>query len=293
MNSTPIHPSTTVGPVHLTIANLERSLDFYQQIIGLRVQQRSESSARLGVGGPDLLILTEDASATYLPTAPGLYHFAILVPSRIALARSLRRIVETRTAVQGFSDHLVSEAIYLGDPDGLGIEIYRDRPAAEVPMTNGTLQMGNAPLDLNGLLAELAGHDEEWGGLAPQTTIGHIHLQVADIPASKAFYCDVLGFELSPVVDKRRPFPGALFISAGGYHHHFGLNTWHSAGAAPAPAGAIGLRYAGVQLPDQAALDQVVERLRQASVAIEPGERGLLVRDPAQNGIMLTVRTAL
>ncbi len=292
MKSMPIHPATTVGPVHLTIANLERSLDFYQQIIGLQVRQRSGSTAHLGVGGPDLLILTENASAAYDPTAPGLYHFAILVPSRVELARSLRRIVETRTAVQGFADHLVSEAIYLGDPDGLGIEIYRDRPAAEVPLVDGVVQMSNAPLDLNGLLAELAGASAEWSGLAPQTTLGHMHLQVADIPASKAFYCAVLGFQVSPAVDPRRPFPGALFVSAGGYHHHFGLNTWHSAGSAPAPAAALGLRYAAVQLPDQAALEQVAERVRQANIVLEPTEAGLLVRDPAQNGIMLTVRNA-
>ncbi len=289
--SMPIHPATTVGPVHLTIANLERSLEFYQQIIGLQVRQRSDSTAHLGVGGPDLLILTENPGATYLPGAPGLYHFAILVPTRHDLAHSLRRIIETRTAVQGFADHLVSEAIYLGDPDGLGIEIYRDRPAAEVPLVDGVVQMSNAPLDLNGLLAELADADAGWSGLNPQTTIGHIHLQVANIPASKAFYCDVLGFEISPAVDPRRPFPGALFVSAGGYHHHFGLNTWHSADAPPAPADALGLRYAVVQLPDQAALEQVAERVRAANIGLESSESGLLVRDPAHNGIMLTVRS--
>ncbi len=188
MTAHTIHPDTHLGYVHLTVANLERSLAFYQDRLGFQLRRRSGQTAYLGAGGPDLLLLTEQPGARQVSRVTGLYHFAILTPSRVALAQSLRRLAETRTPVQGFSDHGVSEAIYLADPDGNGIEIYRDRPRSEWPWENGQLAMVTDPLDVEGILAELGPQPEAWPGLSPQTTLGHIHLHVARLKEAEAFW---------------------------------------------------------------------------------------------------------
>lgn len=277
-----IHPDTTMGCVHLTVANLDRSLDFYRQILGFQIHQREGDTACLGAGGPDLLRLTERPGARPMSGTTGLYHFAILVPSRFDLAQSLRRLAETHTQMQGFADHGVSEAIYLADPDGNGIEIYRDRPRSEWPRQNGQLAMVSDPLDLEGILAELAVQPEPWTGLAAQTTIGHVHLHVARIPAAEAFYCGILGFELMQHYGSN-----ASFVSAGGYHHHLGLNTWAGLDATPPPVEAIGLRYFTIHLPDQAALTQVIEWIKSAGVEYKKKEGVVCLRDPAGNGVVL------
>jgi len=278
--------SLSLGYVHLTVANLDRSLAFYQHALGFKLHRRDATAdtAYLGAGGPDLLALTELPGARHAPRRTGLYHFAILVPSRLQLAHSLKQIADTQTPVQGFADHLVSEAIYLGDPDGNGIEIYRDRPRAEWHDAQGNFRMGTEPLDIDGVLSELEGHEDEqseWNGLDPATTLGHMHLKVASTRDSKTFYCDVLGF------DKMVDWPSALFISTGGYHHHLGLNTWESAGAPPPPPDAAGLRYFTMNLPDKNEVDKVLDRVRHAGLAVEEHPQGWLLRDPSQNGIVL------
>lgn len=277
-----IHPDTTIGYVHLTVANLDRSLNFYRQILGFQIHQRQGDTACLGAGGPDLLLLTERPGARPVPGTTGLYHFAVLVSSRFELAQSLHRLAETHTQMQGFADHGVSEAIYLADPDGNGIEIYRDRPRSEWPQQNGQLAMVSDPLDLEGILAELAVQPEPWTGLAAQTTIGHVHLHVARIPAAETFYCGVLGFELM-----QHYGPSASFVSAGGYHHHIGLNTWAGLDAPAPPAEAIGLRYFTIHLPDQAALTRASERIKSAGAEYKEKEGVVFLRDPAGNGVVL------
>jgi catechol 2,3-dioxygenase len=278
-----IHPATTIGAVHMTVADLDRSLRFYQEALGFQVRQRAGETARLGAGGPDdLLVLSERPGARPARRTTGLYHFAVLVPSRLELARSLRRLAETRTPLQGFSDHLVSEAIYLADPDGNGIEIYRDRPRDEWPRQNGQLQMATDPLDVDGVLAELEYETEPWAGLRPETTIGHIHLHVADLRAADAFYHGVLGFDRI-----LRLAGSADFVSAGGYHHHIGYNTWAGVGAPPPPPDAAGLRFFVVRLPNDAELARVADRVRKAGLPLEETEAGLLTRDPSQNGVVL------
>src|SRR5262249_15090668 len=227
----------------------------------------------------DLLVLTQCVKAPRVRGTTGLYHFAILVPSRGDLARALRRLVETDTVMQGAADHGVSEALYLADVDGNGIEIYRDRPRAEWPFVGGRPQMAPAPIDFDELSSET---DESGAGLAPGTVIGHVHLHVSTLDEARRFYVDVLGFELM-----QRYGPSALFVSAGGYHHHIGLNTWAGVGAPPAPPGAIGLRHFDVELSDEAARSKVEARLRDANVPIERTGGGLLVRDPAHNAIAL------
>lgn len=282
-----IHPDTAIGYVHLTVANLDRSLIFYQDKLGFQLHRREGQTAYLGAGGADLLLLTEKPGARPVSGTTGLYHFAILTPSRLALAQSLRRLAETRTPVQGFADHWVSEAIYLADPDNNGIEIYRDRPHSEWPHQNGQLQMAADPLDIKAILAELGPQPEPWTGLEPATTIGHVHLHVATIPSAESFYVDTLGFDLI-----LRYGPSASFVSAGGYHHHLGLNTWAGVNAPPPPPDAVGLRYFTVNLPDAKALAAVVERIEQAGVAFKEKEGIVFLRDPAQNGVVLSTGQA-
>jgi catechol 2,3-dioxygenase len=283
MSDAAIHPQTKLGHVHLTVSDLDRSLEFYQQIIGLQLHRREGETAYLGAGRTSILALTGRTDARRVRGATGLYHFAILVPSRLALAYSLRRIAETQTPAQGFADHLVSEAIYLADPDGNGIEIYRDRPRDQWPYQNGQLQMATDPLDIEGVLAELEGQADPWSGLAPQTVLGHMHLHVANIAQAEAFYQGVIGFAVM-----LRYGPTASFLAAGGYHHHLGVNTWAGVGAPPPPADAVGLRWFVICLPDQAELNRTVDRVRQAGVDVEERPEGLLVRDPSQNGVILT-----
>ncbi|MEK7786740.1 MAG: VOC family protein [Chloroflexota bacterium] len=286
-----LHPDLTLGYVHLTVSNLERSLSFYQNSLGFKMRRDDSTAgtAWLGAGGPDLLVLTELPGAKHSRGTTGLYHFAILTPSRLELAHSLKRIAETRTPVEGFADHHVSEAIYLPDPDGNGIEIYRDRPRADWRDAQGNFRMGTDPLDIDGVLSELDGRDDErserseWSGLDPATTLGHMHLHVRSIPEAKAFYCDVLGFDLLMNIGS------ALFVSAGGYHHHIGLNTWQGVGAPPPPPGSAGLRYFTVRLPDQAELDKVPDRVRAAGVLVEEHAQGWLVRDPSLNAMVLAI----
>jgi len=283
-----IDPRTSIGAVHLNVSDLDESVRFYEAHLGLKRHRTADRTASLGAGGPDLLILSECESAPRVRGTTGLYHFAVLVPSRLELARSLRRLVETDTVMQGFADHGVSEAMYLADPDGNGIEIYRDRPRPEWPMHGGRLRMTADPLDFEGILSELQNRPDEWAGLARDTVIGHVHLHVSRLADAEAFYVGTLGFDLM-----QRYGPSALFVSAGGYHHHVGLNTWAGVGAPPPPPGAIGLRHFMVRLPDRSAVDRVVSRVRAARIPIEELEGGILVRDPAQNAILLTAQESL
>jgi len=278
-----IDPATSVGDVHLTISDLTRSVRFYESHLGFLVHRRDDRTAWLGAGGPDLLVLSQCETAPRVRGTTGLYHFAILVPTRADLARALRRLVETGTLMQGAADHGVSEALYLADPDGNGIEIYRDRPRAEWPYAGGHLRMGADPIDLDELLDEKTEHDDS-ATLAGGTVIGHVHLHVSRLDDAERFYVGVLGFELM-----QRYGPSALFVSAGGYHHHIGLNTWAGVGAPPPPPGAIGLRHFLVRLPTTAAVEAVAARARTAGAPTEIVEGGFLIRDPAGNALKLGI----
>jgi catechol 2,3-dioxygenase len=281
-----IHPDTAIGAVRLTVSDLDHSRAFYERAIGLVATELDDGGLALGVGAEPLIELQGDSSAAPLDRrAPGLYHLAILVPSRLELAFALARLAEARWQWDGASDHLVSEALYLSDPDGNGIEIYRDRPRDEWPRTSGQIEMATLPLDLDSVLGELHAVSA-LGARAPSgTKIGHVHLQVSDLAETERFYHGVLGFDVMV-----RTYPGALFVSAGGYHHHIGLNTWHSAGAAPATPGAIGLRSFDVVLPDGDELERVLDRVKTAGLEPESSAAGALVRDPSGNGVLLRVR---
>jgi catechol 2,3-dioxygenase len=286
-----IAAGTAIGRVDLTVASIERSRVFYERLIGLRVDEQPDGSVLLGGAArlPPLLSLVGDSAAPPRdPRQTGLYHFAILVPTRRDLAVALVRLAQGGWRLDGASDHLVSEALYLSDPDGNGIEIYRDRPREQWSVgPDGQLNMSTLPLDLDSVLSELrdAPPDPEADAMMPEgTRIGHVHLQVSSIDDAESFYAGVLGFDVMVNLGT------ALFVSAGGYHHHLGLNTWHSLGGSPPPAGGVGLRAYELKLGDADALASALERVHAAGVATEPLPDGAtLVRDPSGNGILLTV----
>jgi catechol 2,3-dioxygenase len=283
-SNTKIHPATRLGYVHLTVSDLGRSLRYYQGSLGMNVHRQEGDTAYLGAGKDNLLALSEMPTARHVPRTTGLYHFALLVPSRLELAKTLRNLVDSGASVDGASDHLVSEALYLSDPDGNGIEIYRDRPRETWQLDQGQIRMAVDPLDFGGLMAELEGQPESWEGLHPDTVLGHMHLHVADLKAAEDFYTRGIGFDLM------LNYGGsAAFLSAGGYHHHLGINTWNGVGASPPPEGAVGLRYFVIRVPDDSELTALSERLLGAGFSYQTREAGIFVRDPSLNGVMIAV----
>ena len=283
-----IAPGTSMGPVRLTVADPDGVRDFYRDAIGLSELQPANGIVRLGTGGDSGEAIVELAGDPDAPSRPrgtsGLFHLAILVPSRADLARALQRVAEAGWRLSGASDHLVSEALYLSDPEGNGIELYRDRPREEWPVRDGVLQMDTLPLDLDGVLGELRREDAE-SAMPDGTRIGHVHLNVGDLAAAEAFYSGALGFDVTV-----RGYPGALFISAGGYHHHLGLNTWAGEGAPPAPEGSRGLRQFEIVLPRGEALAAEVERLGEAGFEPQEDEGGVRATDPSGNRVLLRAR---
>ncbi len=279
-----IASDTTTGAVRLTVSDLARSREFYERVIGLRSFDLPQGGVSLGATRDDPVVeLFGDSAAPPLDRrAPGLYHLAILVPSRLDLAFALLRVAAARWPLGGASDHLVSEALYLSDPDGVGIEIYRDRPRDQWIRTDGQLRMATEALDLEGLIGEIDGAGESQPEAPAGTTVGHVHLQVASLRETEDFYHGVLGFDVMV-----RSYPGAIFLSAGGYHHHIGANVWHSAGGGPAAPGAIGLRNFEIVLPSAAERDRVLGRVRAAGIEIDDGEPRPLIRDPSGNGVVL------
>lgn len=287
---TAIDPATEVGLLALTVTDLDRSIAFYTEAIGFAVLHREGMLATLGVAGRPMLLLGEQAEAAEWPRGgrsyTGLYHFAILMPTRADLGRWLQHWLGLGLPLPGQGDHYVSEALYLEDPDGHGIEVYRDRPRDTWQWSGGRVRMGTDPVDIRGLLTEAAQSGEPWTGQPAGTRLGHIHLQVGNIPQASAFYHDVLGFDIVASM------PSALFISAGGYHHHIGMNTWHSRDAGRAPADSVSLRFFTVDLPTAEARQAVLDRLDAAGVAYTREGDIVSVRDPWQNTILLQVGAA-
>jgi catechol 2,3-dioxygenase len=270
------------GVVRLAVRDRERSLTYYQESIGLRVLDRGGEKVLLGAGDTLLLELTAQPGALPVQRGrTGLYHFALLTPNRPALSRVLNHLLATQTPIDGASDHGVSEALYLSDPDGHGIEIYRDRPRREWPFAKGSLGMTTDPLDARGLMAADR-TNASWEGIDPGTVMGHVHLHVADLTAAEHFYVDLLGLDLM------QRFGGqASFVSAGGYHHHLGMNTWAGAGAPPPPQNAARLLEYELVVSDEAALQAAVARLQSAGLNVEPHPSGWAVLDPASNRVVL------
>ncbi len=262
-----------LGAVHLTVTDLDRSVAFYEDALGLALHRREGGVAAMGVGEEDLLVLYEEPNALRAGRHAGLYHYALLYPTREELARAAVRLAATKTPIQGASDHGTHEAIYLPDPDGNGIELAADRPREAWPKPLNFVG-GIQPLDLDDLLSVVAG-EEPRPKAGPELVVGHVHLHVGNLERGLGFYRDVLGFELIWLL------PGqAAFVSAGGYHHHLGFNLWRGEGVPPAPPGRVGLRHWTVVLDDPKEVAAVRERVGAAGIEAEEAEGGFLVRDP-------------
>jgi catechol 2,3-dioxygenase len=279
-----VAPTTHVGAVRLRVADIDALLEFYERAIGLRTLERRDGLVALGAG--DGMALVELVSAPGAPPEPpvstGLFHLAILVPTRAELAAAIRRLSGAGWQLTGASDHLVSEALYLNDPEGNGIEIYRDRPREEWRHgPDGELAMATLPLDLRDVLTELVVLEDGPGPMASGTRIGHVHLRVSELASAERFYAGAL--ELDVTV---RSYPGALFVAAGGYHHHIGLNIWQSAGAPAPPEGALGLAHYELVLPDEPERDRLVQSLTAEAEPLEL-EDGVRVTDPSGNRVLL------
>ena len=262
-SAAPIDPSLRIGSVRLAVADLPRSIEFYERVLGLPLVSRDNDGALLGLDreSPSLELTAIADPTPVSPHDTGLFHVAWLHPSRAALAATVQRIVRGGWLIGGASDHGVSEALYLSDPDGLGIEIYADRPRERWarPADGHGVKMVTLPLDLDDLMAQAPAQAQD--AIAPDTSVGHIHLKVSDVPRALAFYRDVLG------LDQQAQLPAAAFLSAGGYHHHVGLNSWQSSGASGPPDSAPGLRNVGFELGDADALAALRRGLADA-----PGE---------------------
>lgn len=282
-----------ISSIELRTANLDRQRDFYVDVLGFEPVERDNGDLELysDIDGDALIVLSGSPEARPRSEfTTGLYHVAILMPDRTELARALARLAEKRYPLQGFADHGVSEAIYLADPDGNGIELYRDRSREEWPRKSGEIEMFTKPLDLENLLSELGDEPKEWDGIHPETTVGHIHLQASDLAKSGQFYQDILGYD---IVQKN--FLGALFLSTGGYHHHVGLNTWNSKGASPAPKESVGLVQFSVETSDLITLRHLQVQFLHKGVSVKeiPSENNsmpaLVVHDPDGIEIQIVV----
>jgi len=310
-----IDPAAEVGTVTLKVADLGRSLAFYTQVIGLQSFHREGQYAVLGAGHRRILSLEETRGARYLArNVTGLYHAAILFPDRHALAVKIAQILgvylggmpdlKNRHALRnhiaglieselqfGYADHLVSEAFYLSDPDGNGLELYRDRPRSEWTWDTARVRMASDPINFDSFFGEVQANDTALANpAAPDgTKLGHMHLRVGDIPTAERFYHGVLGFD---VVAK---MPGALFVSAGGYHHHIGMNTWESSGAQPPTEPSAGLREFSIVVPDQAELNRLTLQIEGVGVVVEHnfGSESATIHDPWKNRINLILPAQL
>jgi catechol 2,3-dioxygenase len=273
--------SLRLGPVHLTVTDLARSIPFYESAIGLQLARRDGDIAALGAGGEELLVLTEQPDARPAGRHAGLYHFALLHPSRLELARAAQRLIETQTPVSGASDHRISEAIYLPDPDGNGIELAADRSRERWgDLSDPTSHGGPEPLDMASLMGMVEGAPLEQRA-SEGLSVGHLHLHVGDLEGALEFWRDLIGFEVMT------RFPSAAFISAGGYHHHLGLNTWRGEGVAPMPEGVVGLRHWTIVLDSPADVAAVAARLEAAGAPVERRPEGFLTRDPWNNAVLI------
>jgi catechol 2,3-dioxygenase len=287
-----IHPATLIGYVSLTVASLENQILFYQQALGFKLHWREGNKAGLGAGGADLLRLTEEPNLKKYRGVTGLYHFAVLFPNRRELARAMARLFAMK--VRNYpTDHIMTKTTYLDDPEGNGIELYCESPEDGIftienndfvtRRADGTLSDGREPLDVNALFSHLTADDRLGQPVPPETRVGHVHLHVRNVQEAVDFYHGVIGFDVQGLSSTFQ----AAFISAGGYHHHLGLNAWQGEGAPPPPADAVGLRHFTVDLPNQQALDEVVARVTEAGIPFNQTAEGILLYDPSQNGVVL------
>ncbi|GAA1698924.1 VOC family protein [Microcella alkalica] len=284
-----LHPSTTMGAVTLHVGDLDGMTEFYASALALDVQVESAQGRVahkvLGRGSLPLVRLVRTPGLPLVdPRKPGLFHTAFLLEDQASLAATaFRASRHPRGRFVGSSDHLVSEAFYFTDPEGNGIELYRDRDRKEWVHRNGQIEMATAFLDPRAYLEQHLRSEDVEAGSARAAAVGHVHLQVGDLAVAREFYIDVLGFELT-----QTGYPGALFASAGGYHHHIAMNTWNSRGAGPRAA-SLGLGDVSIAVPDQQELDAVGARLRARSLPFSSDGRSLTTADPWGTSVTLAL----
>jgi catechol 2,3-dioxygenase len=284
----PIDPKTLPDHVSLTVADLENQVRFYTSVIGLQEHWREESSVGMGAGGEDLLRMTAVEGARRHPRTTGIYHFAILLPNRRELARAIGRVMASRWP-NAPTDHVITKTTYLDDPEGNNIELYADTPEdGEWGFENGQFlarwadgrpSNGREALDVEALLGHLEAGDRLDVPMPPETRMGHFHMYVSDLDASRRFYTDVLGFDNMGLASAFR----MGFVSAGGYHHHIGYNTWMGEGADQPPENALGLRYISFTMSDQAALEAAGRRVRAHAAAWLEVDNAWETIDPSGN----------
>ena len=273
----------TISHVHLKVSNLNQSLEFYRDLIGLRIVEQSDGAAALSPSGqsPPLLTLTELPRAEpRQPGTTGRFHLAIRLPSRLDLAHVYRRLHERSWPIHGFSDHLVSEALYLPDPDDIGIELYFDLPRDRWPWDGDQVAMTTRRLDTATLLAEADGSRPQPEVVHPATAMGHIHLQVSDLRRAEAFYSGLVGLDVT-----QRSYEGALFLAFDGYHHHVAVNVWNSAGGQPPPDDAVGLKSFSMIVRDSQTLEAIQQRLEESQINVSRPGGSVFCTDP--DGITL------
>lgn len=289
-----IHPKTRMGAISLRVANLENQLEFYQKALGFKLHWREGNKAGLGAGRNDLLLLSEEPNLKKYRGVTGLYHVAYLFPNRRELAIAVARLFALKYP-NSPTDHILTKTTYLDDLEGNGIELYCESPEDgtwtirdgnfDARRKDGSWSNGREPLDLDELFSHLKEDDKLDAPVSPETRIGHVHLHVRDIQEAVDFYHGVIGFDIMGISKGI----GMAFVSAGGYHHHLGLNTWQGRGAPPPPPDAAGLRYFTIDLPNQKAYEEVVARVDAAGIPSNMTEAGLLLHDPSQNGVILRV----
>ncbi|AXC50471.1 VOC family protein [Paracoccus suum] len=269
MNAAPMR----IGTVRLKVRDLDTVAAFYRKVLGLEATESGAARTLLGTGRTPLLELqSETALVPRDPRQAGLFHTAFLMPSRADLCRWVAHVVEAGVPLQGASDHIVSEALYLADPEGNGIEVYADRPFASWATPTGEVRLSTDPLDVRDLLASAAG--TAWTGFPERGCIGHVHLQVGETEAADRFYRDILGFDIAT------RYTGASFYGSGGYHHQLAGNVWNSRHAGKRPAGMAGLDAVGIVVRDGANLDAIAARAETAGLPVTQNPDGLTFRDP-------------
>jgi len=278
--------SLKVSDVSFRVLNLESVASFYRDVVGLRETGRDRTTVRFSASGqePAQIVLIGDPGAHPRSlNSPGLFHTALLLPSRKELAGTVRHIGERGWRFQGFADHGVSEAAYLTDPEGNGLELYRDRPKEEWPGGESGVAMVTEPLDVPGLIAEAPDPESPYRNIHPRTVIGHIHLQVSSLENGQTFYHDLLGLDVT-----QRDYPGALFLSANGYHHHVGLNVWNSRGAHPSPSGSSGLVSFGIAV-GRSHVEEILARADQKHMSVHKSHLGFRIMDPDEIPLELSI----
>jgi catechol 2,3-dioxygenase len=289
-----IDPGTRLGYVSLKVTNLDNQIAFYERVLGFILHWREGSQAGLGAGGPDLLQLVEQSDLKKYQHVTGLYHFAIVFPNRREFARVVARLFNLKYRNYP-TDHIMTKSTYLNDPEGNGIELYAESPEDGLftiengdfvtRRSDGSLSDGREALDLDDLFGHLNPEDRLDGSIPPEARLGHMHLHVRNVDEAVSFYHGVLGFDVMGVSSTFQ----AAFVSAGGYHHHIGLNSWQGEGAPPPPGDAVGLDYFTIVLPNEKALQDVTARIDNAGINANRIEKVLQVQDPSENRVVLTL----